>query len=294
MRDTDFIIEQGWMMTRLHLEGAARAIYALIYGYSKDGCTWYETNKSNICEWLGVTERTVQAHLSKLISAGYIIRKEEKYGRGSKMSLMVNHDIIERAEKGEEFSPLKREKLTTEKGEKISKKGEIFSEIPYIKILLKDNISISLLRAPAREEEEKEFFKIFYFLGSADPSADTVEFIKWNRAFNKEWDNQTIQQKYYFASAKWQVSVFRSLQPGWMPAWSQIYNWAVEHDAEFAPQLLDVRFRGTGYVDGGEKLYEIRVSSVVREWLRGHKDEVLEPFIRPLCRDVKRIEWKLI
>ena len=100
MRDTDFIIKQGWMVTKLHLSGAALEIYALIYGYTKDGESWYECNISNISEWLLVSERTVQRHLSTLTDSGYIERQKSKYGRGSKLFLQVSQDIISRAEKG--------------------------------------------------------------------------------------------------------------------------------------------------------------------------------------------------
>lgn len=292
MRDTDFIIKQGWMVTRLHLSGAALEIYALIYGYTKDGESWYECNISNISEWLLVTDRTVQNHLSDLIKAGYITRKDNKYGRGSKAFFQVNVEIIERMEKGENFSLLKRVKKITEKGENFSEKGEKNDIAPYISILIKDKIRIILLRACTREEEEKEFFKIFFFMGAADPAAEVAAFVRWNEANSENWESLPMKRKYYYAS-QWRIQAERQVSASWLQSWASAYGWAVENDSAFAPRLLDLRAGASAYVDNGVRIYEMRVTSEQHAWLTGHRDEVLRPFFNHLAAG-RRVEWKLI
>lgn len=291
MRDTDFMIKQGWMVTRLHLNGTALDIYALVYGYTKDGASWYETQKANICEWLGVTERCIQSHISALVKAGYIIRREDKYGRGSKLALMANPEIIDAAEKGENFSPLKREKKTTEKGENFSEKGEKNDITPYIKILIKDEIRIILLRAPAREEEEKEFFKIFFFRSAADPAAEVANFVRYNEANRADWETLPAAKKYYFATS-WKVEAERPVKLPWLKKWSLVYNWAAEHDPAFSAQLLDIRFNGYFLHDAGETYYEFRVTAAVKDWLLDHKEDVCVPYLKEMARGAK-VMWSI-
>lgn len=296
MQDTDYMIKQGWMVTRLHLTGNALEIYALVYGYTKDGETWYETNKKNICEWLLCSERTVQSHLKDLEDAEYLERKPSKFGRSTKLYLRVNPEIVSRAIKGEEFSPLKREKQTTQKGETFSIKGEN-NDITPLYIYLNNNIKIILPRACAREEEEKELYKIFFFREAADPAAEARDFLNWNHGKTPEWDSMDAARKYYFAT-RWEIKHgIRQAGQRWLEAWALIYNWAQQNDTAAVGMLLNPLFFGKSFTDDGVRSYLFRVSWDVRKWLvDSHQQEVMIPFLGPLVEGIDRnnINWKYV
>ena len=168
---------------------------------------------------------------------------------------------------------------TTEKGDNLSplnpKKGDKNDITPIIRILISKDIKVFLSGACAREREEKEFFKIFFFRNAADPAAEVVEFQSWNQANCDNWDSLAQQKKYYFAT-KWKIKAVRPVPEGWLAMWSRVYNWAVEHEPEMADRLVDGRFSGLRYVDSGEKVCEMHVSADVRDWLLEHRDTVLQ------------------
>lgn len=301
MKDTDFIIKQGWMVSKLHLEGKALELYALIYGYTKDGESWYETNISNIMEWLMASERTVQNHLRALVDSRFVLRKTTGLGRSARLLLQANPEILSEMEKGAEIAPLKRVQKTTKKGAKIApltpEKGANFAP-QYKRIKIKDNKSI-LLRADARTKEEEEFFKIFYFRRAAVPAAEVDDFVRWNETFNKDWETVPIKTKYYYAT-EWKLKhgERHPRAQAWLEAWMGIYNWAVENDPEAAPMLLDVRFKAECYTDHvmGGRIHELTVTEECRTWLKSHYDELVAKYLNPLVKQCGAAvaKWNII
>lgn len=300
MKDSDFIIKQGWMVSKLGLHGVDLELYALVYGYTKDGVSWYETNIANIMDWLDVSDRTVQSHLKLLVEAKYILRKQTGLGRSARLLLQANQEIIE---KGEAISPLKRVKKTTKKGENISpitpEKGEKNDITPYIRIKeLKDSKSI-LLSAYTRTKEEEDFFEIFYFRGAADPAAEVTDFVNWYEANFEEWPTLPIKKKFYHA-ASWKINGgFRLRGKLWLAAWANICNWIQENDPENLRRMLDVRFGDRCYRDpseGGHVVYELAVTREVAAYLYEHKEELLTKYISPVARQYKAdvTKWNII
>lgn len=300
MKDSDFIIKQGWMVSKLGLHGVDLELYALVYGYTKDGVSWYETNIANIMDWLDVSDRTVQSHLKLLVEAKYILRKQTGLGRSARLLLQANQEIIE---KGEAISPLKRVKKTIKKGENISpitpEKGEKNDITPYIRIKeLKDSKSI-LLSAYTRTKEEEDFFEIFYFRGAADPAAEVTDFVNWYEANFEEWPTLPIKKKFYHA-ASWKINGgFRLRGKLWLAAWANICNWIQENDPENLRRMLDVRFGDRCYRDpsgGGHVVYELAVTREVATYLYEHKEELLTKYISPLARQHKAdvTKWNII
>lgn len=300
MKDSDFIIKQGWMVSKLGLHGVDLELYALVYGYTKDGVSWYETNIANIMDWLDVSDRTVQSHLKLLVEAKYILRRQTGLGRSARLLLQANQEIIE---KGEDLSPLKRVKKTTKKGENISpitpEKGEKNDITPYIRIKeLKDSKSI-LLSAYTRTKEEEDFFEIFYFRGAADPAAEVTDFVNWYEANFEEWPTLPIKKKFYHA-ASWKINGgFRLRGKLWFAAWANICNWIQENDPENLRRMLDVRFGDRCYRDpseGGHVVYELAVTREVAAYLYEHKEELLTKYISPVARQHKAdvTKWNII
>lgn len=303
MKDTDFIIKQGWMMTKLHLAGKDLELFALIYGYTKDGTSWYETNIENIKEWLTSSDRCVQRHLKGLVDSGYVLRKENGRGRKSTILLQASREMLEQMEKGEEFTPIKRVTKATKKGDILTpltpEKGDKSDTTPYIRIKYKDNKSI-LLRAHTREgEEEQELYKIFFFRKAADPAAEVSDFYRWNEANRDDWNTLSIKKKYYYATT-WKLSHGERgrCAEAWLSTWAKIYDWAMENEPQAVPLLLDPRFGGQIYRDpiDNKTTCELFVSREAYEWCRAHQDEVVNGYLNPMARAnrVSTAKWTLI
>ena len=302
MKDTDFIIKQGWMISKLGLHGMPLELYALVYGYTKDGSSWYETNIANIMEWLGAAERTVQYHLKSLVEAGFILRKQTGLGRSAKLLLQVNSEIIEMADKGAIITPLKRVQKTTEKGANSAplegEKGAKNDITPYIRIKeLKDNKRI-LLSAQARTKQEEDFLEIFFFRGAADPAAEMTDFVNWYETNFEEWPSIPHKKKCYYAAA-WKINGgFRLCGRLWLAAWANVCNWIQENDPDNLRQMLDVRFGDRCYRDNmkGQTVYELKMTREVTDYLMAHKDELLIKYMSPLVKqhNAQAAKWHII
>lgn len=74
--DCSFVVPMAWMRTKLHLTGAHLWSYAIIFGFSHDGESWFYGSRSYIAEWAGVDKTTVSRALKDLTGAGFIERKD--------------------------------------------------------------------------------------------------------------------------------------------------------------------------------------------------------------------------
>lgn len=75
---------QSWMVTELKLKGTELIIYAIIYGFSQDGKSYYSGSVSYLAEFAGVTTRAVFNILGKLCERN-LLRKQEKIVNGIKL-----------------------------------------------------------------------------------------------------------------------------------------------------------------------------------------------------------------
>lgn len=65
------------MVKDLKLKGNELLAYALIYGFSQDGETWFTGSSKYISEWLNIDRRNVLAVLQKLVEKGFLIKNEK-------------------------------------------------------------------------------------------------------------------------------------------------------------------------------------------------------------------------
>lgn len=77
MKDNTYITIQSWMRDRLGLAGVDLMLYAIIYGFSQDGRSFYAGSTKYLVEWTGVSEDSVLRHMKKLTESGILIKKEE-------------------------------------------------------------------------------------------------------------------------------------------------------------------------------------------------------------------------
>ena len=75
--NSNYINIQGFMVKDLKLKGNELLAYALIYGFSQDGETWFTGSSKYISEWLNIDRRNVLAVLQKLVEKGLLIKNEK-------------------------------------------------------------------------------------------------------------------------------------------------------------------------------------------------------------------------
>ena len=82
MENTDFLNIQGWMINELNLKGNELIIYALIYGFTKDGVSEFRGSRQYMADWTNSSVRSVQNVVNSLVNKGMIekINHTNKYG----------------------------------------------------------------------------------------------------------------------------------------------------------------------------------------------------------------------
>ena len=80
-RDSDaFLVLRPFMWKELGLKGTALLVFARIYGFCKDGGTFYESRKRT-ASYLGVSERSVIRAVSELEQRGLIAETRGEWTR---------------------------------------------------------------------------------------------------------------------------------------------------------------------------------------------------------------------
>lgn len=83
MRPEDYTVLQGWMY-RLPLTEKQRLVYALVWGYSRDGRSRMRATASYIAEWLDCTPRHAQKIIRALEDQGLIAHEVLSWSNGKK------------------------------------------------------------------------------------------------------------------------------------------------------------------------------------------------------------------
>lgn len=73
-----FIIIYPWMVEELKLTGNRLVIFAIIYGFSRNG-DWFQGSISFLCKRSGITEKGVRKVLKGLCEDKLLERKERPY-----------------------------------------------------------------------------------------------------------------------------------------------------------------------------------------------------------------------
>lgn len=72
MKDSNYIVVMGWMMTALGLAGNDLLAYALIYSHSQDGEGAYWGSLSHTADMLNISRRAAVDVLNRLVERGYV------------------------------------------------------------------------------------------------------------------------------------------------------------------------------------------------------------------------------
>ena len=80
MKDNNYIVIQGWMISRLHLTGNALMVYACIFGFSQGG-EWYTGTAGYLADWCDCQKKYMLKLLKKMTDEG-MLRKRTRDENG--------------------------------------------------------------------------------------------------------------------------------------------------------------------------------------------------------------------
>lgn len=112
MQDSNYLLVQGWMITKLKLSGNELLCYALIYGFSQDGNSVFSGTASYIADWLGIEKRSVFNVLQKLVEKGYLEKIEKTINNVKLCDYKINMGVVKNLQGGDEKFSLGSEKTS--------------------------------------------------------------------------------------------------------------------------------------------------------------------------------------
>ena len=89
IKNENYVAIQGWMVNDLHLSGNELIIYALIFGFSQDGESWFTGSSSYVGAWCGISRQSASANLKKLTEEK-LVEKESFFGIGDRYRVSRN------------------------------------------------------------------------------------------------------------------------------------------------------------------------------------------------------------
>ena len=113
--DGSFISLQAFMVNDLHLSGNELIVYAVIYGFSQDGMSWFTGSRSYLATWCQTSEKSVTNNLHKLLNKKLIEKRVRSEG-----SQTFNDYRAIRAASGGKKVPTPREASSLGRGEESS------------------------------------------------------------------------------------------------------------------------------------------------------------------------------
>lgn len=97
VKDGTYVNIQSFMVNELHLSGNALIIYAVIYGFSQDGDSWFTGSRAYLAAWCQASKSTVSRNLDTLCSDGLIERRE----RTESGVLLVDYRVVRGTQNGQ-------------------------------------------------------------------------------------------------------------------------------------------------------------------------------------------------
>lgn len=119
VKNEHYITIQEFMVNDLELSGNELIAYALIYGFSQDGESYFKGSLSYVAKWLNCSKATACNILNKLADDGFL-EKKEKNVNGVRLCDYTAYPIDEKVLK--EIKEKKKERKEKEKAERYAKK----------------------------------------------------------------------------------------------------------------------------------------------------------------------------
>lgn len=285
MKKFDYIVIQAPMISELGLKGNSLLLFAMIHGFSKDGKNRFRASLDEMAEWLITSKGAVSSTLKALEKAGYITKHDVKDGNKDKPEYSTNYEAL--MAKVEAEGSLKLDRIYAEKEpnsarvlkqypsqkavksmgtesvrvlnqermgtESVTKVGTESVPTPY----KYNNINIykysccyGELTEAQKQEEEKQFFKLFFFRGAADPAAEVKRFVGHNQA--KGWKDSSgaifdTTEKRLGIAELWKFQLGERNDKNFLKVWEEVYMKLA--DNENSDILLDPRIKFTYTTD---------------------------------------------
>ena len=92
MNDSNFIVILPFMINQLNLKGNELLVYAIVYGFSQDGESWFEGGVNCLADWIKLSRFGVRKILNSLEERELIVRKRTGKKHGNKVHMQaLNH-----------------------------------------------------------------------------------------------------------------------------------------------------------------------------------------------------------
>ena len=287
MKKFDYIVIQAPMISELGLKGNSLLLFAMIHGFSKDGVNRYRASLKDMCDWLCTSKSAISPVLNALVEAGYINKHDVVDNGLSKPEYTTNYERL--LAKAAAEGPLKPTLVYKEKDEKkVAKSARVRNPYPKQKAVNsmgtetvpgtesvrngygikneigtesvpnKYNINIykyysccyGELTEAQKQEEEKQFFKIFFFRGAADPAAEVKRFVGHNQANgwrNKMGAEYDSTQKRLGLADLWEFKTGIREGRDFIKFWEKVYRAVESHEG--SEILIDPKVKCTFTAD---------------------------------------------
>ena len=309
------------MISELGLKGNSLLLFAMIHGFSKDGVNRYRASLKDMCEWLCTSKSAISPTLNALVEAGYINKHDVKSGGVSQPEYTTNYEkLLAKAAKEGALKPtlVYKEKAENKKvvrnpypsqkavksrgtesvpGTDSGTKGygiqnESGTEtVPnkYIINIYKYSCCYSELTDEQKQEEQKQFFKIFFFKGANDPAEEVKRFIGHNQA--NGWQNKAgvkydSTEKRLGLAELWEFKTGQRESKTFLKVWEEVYIKLA--DVENSDILLDPRIKFTYTAD----MMVINCPQAVARVIEANVGKVIEIFKAHAAG--KKISYKFI
>lgn len=74
INDDNYYQVSGWMINRLGLKGTELQVFAIIYGFSQDGESWFSGSLAYLEDWTSATKPTVIKALKELVDKEFVVK----------------------------------------------------------------------------------------------------------------------------------------------------------------------------------------------------------------------------
>lgn len=322
MKKFDYIVIQAPMISELGLKGNSLLLFAMIHGFSKDGKNRFRASLDEMAEWLITSKGAISSTLKALEKAGYITKHDVKDSNKDKPEYSTNYEALMAKVDAEGSLKLDRiyaekepnsarvliqypkkkavESMGTEsvrvlkqyrKGtESVPKKGTESVPNKYnINIYKYYSCCYGELTEAQKQEEEKQFLKLFFFRGAADPAAEVKRFVGHNQA--KGWKDSSgaifdTTEKRLGIAELWKFQLGERNAKVFLKVWKEVYS-KVEA-VEGSDVLLDPRIS----FSYDNSAMTINCTQKVAKFLEGHLSEVKEIILAHAAG--KRVCYKYI
>ena len=275
MKKFDYIVIQAPMISELGLKGNSLLLFAMIHGFSKDGVNRYRASLNDMCDWLCTSKGSICPVLDSLEKAGYINRFEDE---DKVVEYTTNYDallkkvavegalkpaLVHKQKPAKKASKKKGGTESVPQAQRSRKGGteSVPQEVlnPYsdgtesVPLPYKYNINIykyyscySELTEEQKQQEQKQFFKIFFFKGSNDPAEEVKRFVGHNQA--NGWQNKAgvkydSTEKRLGLAELWKFQMGQRENKTFLKVWEEVYMKLA--DKENSDILLDPRIKFT-------------------------------------------------